>query len=203
MVPAGSIKQDQPRPATQAVGGVDSTPSIRAWEHTKRFVSRTSDLRQFVDVPVPSEGLDQQNTRIELAPSDIDVILFVAKSRRLRRHNIKIGIYAPSVPVHKYTEGFFGRCGRTVLLLRLSCENAQNGEIVLDLLESCKGRLAVIRYVPIIGLSGEFIQRQRCFGAILRCVGVNFQYRDKDAQAIHSRQSTANFFNTPGAHEYR
>jgi hypothetical protein len=41
-----------------------------------------------------------------------------------------------------------------VLLLRLSCENAQNGKIVLDLLKSCKGRLAVIRYVPIIGGDG-------------------------------------------------
>jgi hypothetical protein len=38
-----------------------------------------------------------------------------------------------------------------VLLLRLSCENTQNGEIVLDLLKSCEGRLAVIRNVPIIG----------------------------------------------------
>jgi hypothetical protein len=89
-----------------------------------------------------------------LAPPDIDVILFVAKSSRLRRHNIKIGIYAPSVAVHKYTKGFLGCCGRTVLLLRLSCENAQNGEIVLDLLKRCKGRLAVIRYVPIIGGDG-------------------------------------------------
>ena len=48
-------------------------------------------------------------------------------------------------------QGFFGRSGGIVLLLRLSCENAQNGEIVLDLLKSCEGRLAVIRNVPIIG----------------------------------------------------
>jgi hypothetical protein len=33
-----------------------------------------------------------------------------------------------------------------VLLLRRSCENAQNGEIVLDLLKSGKGRLAVVRF---------------------------------------------------------
>jgi hypothetical protein len=64
-------------------GGVDPTRSIRAWENANCLGSRTLDLRQFVDVPVPSEGLDQQNTRIELAPSDIDVILFVAKSSRL------------------------------------------------------------------------------------------------------------------------
>jgi hypothetical protein len=47
------------------------------------FGSRMLDLRQFVDVPVPTQSLDQQNTRIELAPSDIDVILFVAESSRL------------------------------------------------------------------------------------------------------------------------
>jgi hypothetical protein len=41
------------------------------------------DLGQLVDVPVSAEGLDQQDTRIKLAPSDIDVIPFVAKSSRL------------------------------------------------------------------------------------------------------------------------
>ena len=65
-----------------------------------------------------------------------------------------IGIDATSVAVHKYTKGFFGRSGRTVLLLRLSCENAQDGKIVLDLLKSGKGRLAVICNVPIIGSHG-------------------------------------------------
>src|ERR1700722_5366774 len=74
------LPRDQQRSATQAVGEVDSTRSIRAWEHAKRLVSTPLDLRQFVDIPVPSEGLDQQHSRIELAPSDIDVILFVAKS---------------------------------------------------------------------------------------------------------------------------
>jgi hypothetical protein len=64
-------------PALGLMAGVDSTRSIGAWEHAKHRVSRTLDLRQFADVPVPSEGLDQQNTRIELAPPDINVILFV------------------------------------------------------------------------------------------------------------------------------
>jgi hypothetical protein len=41
-----------------------------------------------------------------------------------------------------------------VLLLRLSCENAQDGKIVLYLLESGERRLAVIRYVAIIGGNG-------------------------------------------------
>jgi hypothetical protein len=59
------------------------TRSIKTWEHARRLFSGRLDLRQFVDVPVPAEGLDQQNTRIELAASDIDVILFVAKSSRL------------------------------------------------------------------------------------------------------------------------
>jgi hypothetical protein len=63
--------------------GGDDHPIHGAWEHARRLVSGTLDLRQFVDIPVPAEGLDQQNTRIELAPSDIDVILFVAKSSRL------------------------------------------------------------------------------------------------------------------------
>ena len=35
--------------------------------------------------------------------------------------------------------------------------------------------------------SREFIQRQCCFGAVLRCVGVDFRYGDIDAQPIHRR----------------
>src|ERR1700678_1513206 len=103
----------------------------------------TLHLGQFAYVPLPTECLDQQNTGVELSAPDIDVILFVAKSSRLRCHNLKIGIYASSVAVHEYTKGFFGRSRRVVLLLRLSCKNAQDGEIVLDLLKSCKGRLTV------------------------------------------------------------
>jgi hypothetical protein len=41
------------------------------------------DLRQFTDVPVSAECLDKQNAGIELSAPDIDVILFVAESRRL------------------------------------------------------------------------------------------------------------------------
>ena len=44
---------------------------------------KTLDLRQFVDVPVPTKSLDQQNAGVELSAADIDVILFVAKSSRL------------------------------------------------------------------------------------------------------------------------
>src|SRR5271168_1917927 len=44
--------------------------------------------------------------------------------------------------------------GCIVLLLRLSCKNAQDGEIVLHLLKSCKGCLTVIRNVAIIGGNG-------------------------------------------------
>jgi hypothetical protein len=39
-----------------------------------------SDLRQFADVPVSAEGLNEQNAGVELSAPDIDVILFVAKS---------------------------------------------------------------------------------------------------------------------------
>jgi hypothetical protein len=41
------------------------------------------DLRQFADVPVATESLDQQGAGVELSAPDIDVILFVAKSSRL------------------------------------------------------------------------------------------------------------------------
>ena len=77
---------------------------------------QTPDLGQFDDVPVSTESLDEQNAGVELPAPDIDVILFVAESSRLRRHNLNIGIYAPSVAVQKDTKGFFGRSGRTVLL---------------------------------------------------------------------------------------
>ena len=34
---------------------------------------------------------------------------------------------------------------------------------------------------PLKYLSREFVKRQRCFGAILRRLGVNFRHSDKDA----------------------
>src|SRR5271155_1646350 len=58
-------------------------------------------------IPSTTDGFDEQDAGVELPAADIDVILFVAKSTRLRRHNLKIGIYAPGVAVHKYTKGFF------------------------------------------------------------------------------------------------
>jgi hypothetical protein len=67
----------------EALAGVDFARSVRACEHARRLVPGTLDLRQFVDVPVPSESLDQQNAGVELSAPDIDVIPFVAKSRRL------------------------------------------------------------------------------------------------------------------------
>jgi hypothetical protein len=60
-----------------------------------------------------------------------------------------------------------------VLLLRLSCENAQNGEIVLDLLKSCKGRLAVIRYVP----SSLVARRRRASKSVPERLGPTAQKR--------------------------
>src|SRR5271155_1682971 len=56
-------------------------------------------------------------------------------------------------------QGFFSGGGGIVLLLRLSRENAQDCEVVLDLLKSCKSRLAVIRNAPIIGGDGRLFRR--------------------------------------------
>jgi hypothetical protein len=49
----------------------------------RRLILTTLDLRQFADIPVSAEGLDEQDAGVELSVPDIDVILFVAKSSRL------------------------------------------------------------------------------------------------------------------------
>lgn len=53
-----------------------------------RLLHSALDLGQFVDAPVASEGLDQQDTRIELAPADIDIVPFVTESRCLRSYHL-------------------------------------------------------------------------------------------------------------------
>jgi hypothetical protein len=59
------------------------TRSIRAWEDASRLIATPLDLWQLADVPVTAESLDEQDAGVELSAPDIDVILFVAKSRRL------------------------------------------------------------------------------------------------------------------------
>ena len=48
---------------------ISQQPSLQPW--------------QLGRIPSPAEGLDEQDAGIELPAPDIDIILFVAKSRRL------------------------------------------------------------------------------------------------------------------------
>src|ERR1700733_2656734 len=111
---------------------------------------RRADGRELGGVPAAAQRLDQRRRGDEAALQDRERRLLVAERGGLRHHHAGIGDRAGLVLV----EGELLRAARRaqghVLRRRLLLEDAQRGELVLDLLERGQYGLAIGRDIPLI-----------------------------------------------------
>src|ERR1700723_1169438 len=91
-----------------------------------------------------SSARDGRAAAVQPPAPDLNLVALVIEIFGLGRDDLEVVIPPTDVTVGKETQVVFGRVDRLILLHGLVLEDAQRREIVLDLLESGKGRLAIV-----------------------------------------------------------
>src|ERR1017187_10650545 len=106
-------------------------------------------------IPTSAERLDQLHAVHNLRDPQGQGCLLIAKECGLGRNDVEVGVDAQAVPVCGQLQAALGGHDRRVLFLNFLGENAQEGEIILDLLERVSWKW--VRYAAAypLPLNGE------------------------------------------------
>jgi len=111
------------------------------WIHKTQSIS--GSLRKLRCIPTAAKSLDEQYAGFKSSLRDFNVVALVLKQRRLPGNHLEIGIDTPLVTRIEEIERLLRREGSIVLLARLDFQVVQRVQVVLNLLECGKRRLAV------------------------------------------------------------
>src|SRR2546426_6796750 len=106
---------------------------------------------QLRHVPAAAERLHQQHAGVHAATEDVDLVALVREGHGLRGDDLEIVVDSAPVAVGEELERLLGRLHCPPLLLRLLLEDAESGQVVLDLLEGGERGLTVAGHGRIVG----------------------------------------------------